>query len=173
MKKLILFAATSLLLAGCNAASSSASSTSVFTPPWNTSSASGTQVPAGVVDVASSVDIVGVYELGGAPAEEYNGEYISSIGGRTYLDSDHWIHFERWAPGDKAVIRFQVENKSNVAIKTRFVEAHTSTTNPDLYEALDVKYEFEQGYTGVIMEENFMKWSLVAPSETETTIFSP
>ena len=101
------------------------------------------QAQAGIVDINDTLTILSVSELYNESVSAVNGVYTNSVGSKTYIDEDNanLLHLEKWVPGDKAVINMLVENASNVDIRTRMVVSHTSTSNPDLFNALKITYD--------------------------------
>ena len=131
-------------------------------------------IEAGIVDVAQEFEIIDVHELGDVEVEEgQGGVYTSTVGSITYIDeSDGTLRLEKWVPGDKVVVQLKNKNNSNVAILTRFSESHTSSSDPDLYDALDISYEFTAGYSEAITEENFQEWTKLEAPATENNVIS-
>ena len=72
------------------------------------------------------------------------------------------VKIDKLTPGDQIKLTINIRNMSNVAIKSRFIERHTTTTNPDLYDALDIEYlaldDDDQDIT-----YKFMDWRELAP----------
>ena len=133
------------------------------------------EIEAGVVKVDQAMTVVSVSELGDvAVAADAEGKYVNSQGGTTFVDPANAsvLHLEKWCPGDKVVLTLAVENESNVTIKTRFAEYHSSTSAKDLYEALDISYQFQGGYSSAIDETNYKFWTLLEAPQTSNHLIS-
>ena len=166
MKKVLLPALAAVAFAGVGIGSTFA----LFTDKAE----AAIEIEAGIVDIQEELEIVSVSELGDVAVPESAGVYTNSIGGQTYVDPQNSgvLHLEKWVPGDKVVLTLKAKNLSNVSIKTRFAESHTSTSTPDLYDALDISYAFAAGYTDAITEENFRDWTLIGVPTTENKVIS-
>ena len=123
-------------------------------------------VVAGIVDIEQDIvikkvaslnaDDEGTEKLSDTSATFANGGSVSvtgEAGART-------VKIEKLTPGDKVVLNISNVNKSNVLIKSRFLETHTTTTNPDLYKALDIKY-VAKDKDGNDITHKFMEWELL------------
>ena len=133
------------------------------------------EAEAGIVNVGQNISIVSVHELGNVQVDPVNGVYTNSVGGSTYVDPQNpgLLHLDKWIPGDKVVLTLTTENESNVGIRTRLYESHSSTSTTDLYGALDISYAFAAGYSDQITESNFKEWSyLDAPATSNHKIFT-
>ena len=122
-------------------------------------------IGSGKVDISQELSITSVSELGGVDVAASDGIYTNSIGGTTKINANGELVLDKWAPGDKAVILITNKNSSNVTIKTRFVVSHTSTSNPDLWNALTVTYDAVDENENDI-NHKFMDWSIVEPTAT-------
>ena len=122
-------------------------------------------IGSGKVDISQELSITSVSELGGVNVAASDGIYTNSIGGTTKINANGELVLDKWAPGDKAVILITNKNSSNVTIKTRFVVSHTSTSDPDLWEALTVTYDAVDENENDISHK-FMDWSIVEPTVT-------
>jgi hypothetical protein len=131
-------------------------------------------IESGIVEVAQNFNIVSVFEKDGTVpvSADSEGVYRNTIGNATYVDDQGALNLEKWCPGDKVVLTLQNLNLSNVTILTRFEESHTSDTDPDLYDALDISYEFEAGYSSQITEANYKEWTELGAPETENNVIS-
>ena len=137
------------------------------------------QAQAGIVDINDTLTIISVSELYNESVSAVNGVYTNSVGSKTYIDEDNanLLHLEKWVPGDKAVINMLVENGSNVDIRTRMVVSHTSTSNPDLFNALKITYEVKDAgnkdITGMLNEWRTIPASTQVIQNVKITIEFP
>ena len=126
------------------------------------------QISAGIVNVESKIEIESVYELGGVAVSASEGVYTSSIGAKTEVDAANTaVTLSRWTPGDKASFILTTKNLSNVDTLTRLLVSHTSTSNPDLFEALDIKYEMIESISGIGNE--LFRWKHIPASANSET----
>ena len=105
------------------------------------------EIQAGVVDVDAEISDLAFYELGVTTPitnTDSSGAYVNSIGGTAKINGSTLV-LNKWAPGDKVTFKLTVKNKSNVDIRTRLRETHSTTSSVDLYEALDITYARDSG----------------------------
>ena len=105
------------------------------------------EIAAGIVNVDTDVSIDSVTSL--YPEDEHTqkisaNEAVFENGGSVTITTNESgqkvVNVSKFTPGDKVVLNVVTKNKSNVNIKSRMVETHTSSTSTDLYEALDISY---------------------------------
>ena len=120
-------------------------------------------VEAGKVDISSSIAVDSVKELGDVAVPANAGIYTSSIGATTQVNAaNNAVTLSKWTPGDKASFLITTKNFSNVKTQTRLIASHTSTTNPDLYDALTIKYEKVASINEI--GTDLFRWNLIPAS---------
>ena len=120
-------------------------------------------VEAGKVDISSSIAVESVKELGDVAVSANAGIYTSSIGATTQVNAaNNAVTLSKWTPGDKASFLITTKNFSNVKTKTRLIASHTSTTSPDLYDALTIKYETVNSINEI--GNDLFRWKLIPAS---------
>jgi len=101
-------------------------------------------IGAGIVDIESNVTIESVASLNSTDTgNEVATNKLSATlcnGGTALVDGGS-VTLQKFTPGDQIVLKARFINKSNVKIRSRFNVTHTSTSTPDLFEALDISYE--------------------------------
>ena len=123
-------------------------------------------VEAGKVDISTEIAILSASELGDvAMVKDSETLYHNSIGGGiSYNASTGVLSLTKWAPGDKAVIKITNKTLSNVAIKTRLLEQHTSTSQKDLYDVLKLTYAVTDHHQDV---DSVFRWRTVPAAQQE------
>ena len=152
----------SALLAVGFGATSVGTTFALFTDNANTS----INVTAGIVDVEQTVKFVrydSSVDNSSHVFAENEKSFTNTVVGTTFNLVNNTITINKMVPGDKITLELTTLNKSNVKIKTRLKTTHTTTTEVDLFDALDIHHTAVDGNNADITNEVF-RWREKAES---------